>query len=101
MFPEPPNSVGVADEVVVPVGAPAFRWAVFATSDSSADPIAFYTRALGRGPDEDGCRWTDPAGHTLTVLPVEDRGKVPPSARPHIPSAARTLVFMVHRREGG
>jgi hypothetical protein len=99
--PPPPNAERVADEVVVPLVGPSFRWAVFATGDSPADVIAYYSRVLGRAPDEGGSRWEDAAGHSLAVFAAADRAKVPPSARQHIPPDARTLVLRIERRRTG
>src|SRR5262249_28306811 len=83
-------------------GAP-FEWAVFVVEDLPDDVIAFYSRAIGRPPDEAGNKWGEPREqplHSLTVHPVERIETVPPSARGRVPSGTRTLIFLVSGRTG-
>jgi len=103
LFPQPPNSQCVANERVVPAKGAPFDWAVFVVEDLPDDVIAFYSRALGRPPDEAGNKWGEPGEqplHSLSVHPVERIETVPPSARGRVPPGTRTLIFLVSRSEG-
>lgn len=102
MFPQPPNSQCVANERVTPTKGSPFEWAVFVVKDLPDDVVAFYSRAIGRPPDEAGNKWGEPREqplHSLSVYPVERIETIPPSARGCVPLETRTLIFLVSRSE--
>lgn len=100
MIPQPPNSHCIANQSVMPLGQPPFRWAVFATTDLPDDVIAFYTRALGRAADEAGHKWGEPRDnplHSVTVHPAERVDALPPMDRGRVPPGTRTLILLLQR----
>jgi hypothetical protein len=97
VFAPPPNSQPVANQSVVPVNGPPFRWAVWATPQPPEDVLAFYAARIGRPPGANGSHWLEPPSEplfTAAVYPADQPDRVPPTARKDIPADARTLVLL-------
>jgi hypothetical protein len=99
-FAPPPAAQCLADETVWPTQGEPFRWTVYATSAAAQEVLEFYTRSMGRSPDEDGCKWVEPCPpyvQTLEVHAAQRRERLPPSVHGRIPPEAQTLVMIIMR----